>query len=78
MSIDGPRSICQVLGHLGGGVVPAIGGQVLRSQQVLFNGPGGMCVFLCAKKKKKKTGGQLQRQCGFSCTELHFHFWFLH
>lgn len=76
MSINGPRSICLVLGHLGGGVVLATRGQVLRSQEVLFNGPGGMCVFLCAKKKQ--TGGQLQRQCGFSCTEVHFHFWFLH
>lgn len=54
MSIDGPRSVCPVLGHLGGGVVPATRGQVLRSQEVLFNGPGGMCVFLCAKKKQNR------------------------
>ena len=46
-------------------MVPATGGQVLRSQQVLFNGPGGMCVFLCAKKKKKKPGVSCKDNVGF-------------
>ena len=65
MSIDGPRSVCPVLGHLGGGVVPATRGQVLRSQEVLFNGPGGMCVFLCAKKKKTKPEVSCKDNVGF-------------
>lgn len=52
MSIDGPRSVCLVLGHLGGGVVPATRGQVLRSQKCCLMAPGE-CVCSCVQKKTK-------------------------
>lgn len=64
MSIDGQQSICQILGHLRGAVVPATPEQMLSPQEVLFNGPGE-CV--CSGAKKKTRVGR-EDICGFSCT----------
>lgn len=74
MSIDGQQSICQILGHLRGAVVPATPEQMLSPQEVLFNGPGE-CVCSGAKKKP---GSAAKTFVGFLARELHFHFWFLH